>query len=92
MERIQAVLLGIFFFLIFFLFLYFGARIRIFSSLVFSIFLSLILLNLFYPPSNLAYDYVDYSLFIYAGFQIIAIAIIFVYLTFSTLNDKQEKF
>lgn len=90
MNRQSSLVLLIFFLLLFWCLAYFGARITFWSSLVFAIFVSLILLNLFYPPSNLSTDIADFTLIMYATFLIIGVFIILVYLLINTLSDVRK--
>ena len=87
MDRQSALTLMIIFFIIFFMLAYYGAMITVFSSLVFSTFVSLILLNLFYPPSQVANDEADFTLVIYGILQLLGILFIAFYVAYNTLSD-----
>jgi hypothetical protein len=87
MDRQTALVLTIIFFVLFTTLTYFGAQVTLFSSIVFSVFLSLILLNLFYPVSQLANDTADFTLAIYAVFELVGIALLGIYIAWYTLLD-----
>ena len=89
MNRESALVLSILFFLLFFIITYYGAKVTLWSSIIFSVFVVLILLNIFYPPSNIADSDVDFSLYIYAAFEIIGIALLGIYIVLKTLSDVQ---
>ena len=73
MDRQTALVLTILFFILFVIMAYYGARITICSSLVFSLLVSLIILNIFYPPSQVTTEDADYTLVLYGTFEIISI-------------------
>lgn len=87
MDRQAALTLIIIFFIIFFMLSYYGALLTVFSSLVFSTFVSLILLNIFYPPNQVANDDADFTLVIYAFLQLLGILFIAYYVAYNTLMD-----
>jgi uncharacterized membrane protein YagU involved in acid resistance len=90
MERQSALVLSIIFFGIFALLAYYGARVTLWSSIIFALFVSLILLNLFYPPSQATTDDADYTLVVYAIFEIGGIFLLAVYITQRSLSDVRE--
>ncbi len=90
MERQLALILSFLFFLMFAILTYYGAQVKLWSSIVFSMFLSLILLNSFYPASSAATDDADWSLVLYAAFEIIGIIILALYITQKTLSDSRN--
>lgn len=87
MDRQTALILVIIFFTLFLLLTYYGAKVKLWSSVVFSIFLALILLNIFYPLSQMTTDDADFSLVLYALIQIFSVIILAVYITQKTLSD-----
>lgn len=87
MDRKYALILTLLFFVLFSLITYFGANVTIWSSINFSIFTTLILLNIFYPPNGLAMDSPDFTLFLYAAFEIIGIFILSIYIIQKSLSD-----
>jgi len=87
MERQSALVLSIIFFIIFALITYYGANITLWSSIIFGLFVSLILLNYFYPVSQLTSDDADFTLVLYAAFEIIGIILLAIYITQSTLSN-----
>lgn len=89
MERQSALVLSIIFFLLFVVITYYGARVRLWSSIIFGIFIAVLLLNLFYPVSQVPKDEADFTLVIYASVEIIGIALLAVYITQKTLSDNR---
>lgn len=87
MDRSSALILTIIFYFVFFLLAYYGAKITLFSSIVISTFISLVLLNIFYPPNKITQDPSDFTLIIYGVFEIIGIIIIVYYVAYTTLLD-----
>ena len=87
MERQSALVLSIIFFVLFGIITYYGARVTLWSSIIFGLFLSLILLNLFYPVSQITTDDADFTLVLYAAFEIIGIILLAIYITQRTLSD-----
>jgi hypothetical protein len=90
MERQSALVLTIIFFMVFAILAYYGAQVTLWSSIIFSVFVSLILLNLFYPISQATADDPDYSLVIYAIFEVVGIFVLALYIAQRTLNDVRE--
>ena len=89
MQRQSALVLSIIFFVLFALITYYGARVTLWSSIIFGLFISLILLNLFYPVSQLTTDDADFTLVLYAAFEIIGITLLAIYITQRTLSDSR---
>lgn len=87
MERQAALVLSIIFFALFTIITYFGARVTLWSSIIFGLFVALILLNIFYPPGQAATDDADFTLALYAAFEIIGIILLAIYITQKTLSD-----
>ena len=87
MDRSSGLIFTIIFFIIFFLLAYYGANITIFSSIIFSTFVSLILLCLFYPPAKVAEDDADFTLVLYSVFLLLGIILIAFYVAYNTLLD-----
>ena len=90
MERQSALVLSIIFFIIFSLLTYYGAQVTVWSSIIFSIFVSLILLNLFYPVSQATTDDPDFTLCLYAALEIIGIILLALYIMQRTLSDTRS--
>lgn len=90
MNRQSALVLSIILLILFVALAYFGARITFWSSLVFGITISLILLNIYYPPSNLSTDPADFTLILYAAFMLLGLLIIFIYLVIAILSDVRK--
>lgn len=89
MERQVALVLSIIFFILFVLLSYYGAQVTLWSSIIFGLFVAIILLNFFYPVSQLTTDDADCTLIIYAAFEIIGIIILAIYITQRTLSDSR---
>lgn len=87
MERQVALILSIIFFIVFALLSFYGCRVSLWSSLIFSVFVALILLNIFYPPSQVSNEDADIMLVVYAAFEIIGIVLLAIYITLKTLGD-----
>ena len=87
MQRQSALVLSIIFFILFTLLTYYGAQVTIWSSIIFGLFAALILLNLFYPVSQLTTDDADFTLVLYAAFEIIGIVLLAIYIAQRTLSD-----
>lgn len=90
MNRQTALVLTIFFFIIFLFLTYFCAKVTLWSSIVFSLFVSLILLNLFYPLNKVTDEPSDFTLYIYALFILLSILIIAIYVFQKTLFDVRQ--
>ena len=90
MERQSALVLSIIFFVVFTMITYYGARVTIWSSVIFGLFVGLILLNLFYPVSQLTTDDADFTLVLYAAVEIIGIILLAIYITQRTLSDVRQ--
>ena len=89
MERQAALVLTIIFFILFGVIAYYGARVSLWSSIIFATFIALILLNIFYPPGQVATDDADFTLVLYAAFEIIGIILLAIYITQKTLSDER---
>lgn len=66
---------------------YFGVQITLWSSIILSLLIALIIMNVFYPPSNIPMDIPDYTLIIYAIIEIIGILLLMIYIIQHTLSD-----
>ena len=78
--------------LIFFTLLaYYGAQINLWSSIILAILISLIIMNVFYPPSNIPIDAADYTLVIYTMIEIISILLLIIYILCCTLCDERTE-
>lgn len=89
MDRIVALVFIAVCFILFFILVYFGVNCPLIESLVFSTLLAVILLNYFYPLSQLANDEADYSALIYALVEIIGIVVIIIYVAYKTLTSSR---
>ena len=90
MKRESALILCVLVFAIISLLSYYGAKVKTWPSIVFGIFISLVILNIFYPPSQIAMDEPDFTLFVYAFIEIIGVFILFVYIALSTLSTVRQ--
>ena len=89
MERQIAILIFFSVLIFFTLISYYGARITLWSSIILSLLISLIIMNVFYLPSNVPMDIADYTLIIYALIEIIGILLLSVYIIHHTLSDER---
>jgi uncharacterized membrane protein YagU involved in acid resistance len=89
MDRTTALVLSFVFFLVFGLIAYFGACVTAWSSFIFGLFVSFLLLNIFYPVTQVTDDDPDASLYVYVAFILIAVALLAIYITHSTLSDRR---
>jgi hypothetical protein len=60
MDRQSALILTIIFFMVFIFLAYYGAKLTMLSTIVLATFISLILLNIFYPPNKITQDPNDF--------------------------------
>jgi hypothetical protein len=91
MQRTLAVL---WFFVLLILFCwvaYYAAMVTMWSSFILGLFLSLVIMNIFYPPSNTATDQADGWLIAYASIEIIGVIFLFIYIMQKTLCDERPK-
>lgn len=91
MQRLVAIITVIIVLIFFTLIAYFGARLTLWSSIILSIFLSLIILNVFYPPSQIPNDVADYTLVIYALMEIIFVFLLGIYIIQCAVCDVREE-
>lgn len=87
MERIAALVFSIISLLALTLILYYGGGLSMLSSFVLSAFLSFILLNVLYPPMNVAGDKTDFTLTLYAILEILYLLSFSFYIVYKTLTD-----
>jgi uncharacterized membrane protein YagU involved in acid resistance len=87
MQRPVALVLSIIFFALFSIIAFYGAQVTIWSSIIFGLFVGLILLNIFYPPGQVATDQADFTLVLYAVFEILGVILLAIYITQKTLSD-----
>lgn len=91
MERQTALVIAILCFVVFLILAYYGAQLRIWSSVVLATFLTLILLvAFFYTPAQTASDTADYTLYLYAFLVLLGILILFIYIITNTLTDIRK--
>lgn len=89
MDRQIAILIFFSVIIFFSLISYYGARITLWSSIILSLLISLIIMNIFYPPSNIPMDIADYTLIIYAIIEIIGLLLLIIYIIHKTLCDER---
>ena len=87
MDRQTALVLTLFFFLLFVGLLYFGVRATLWSSVALGTLVALILLNVFYPVTQTAVEGADLTLALYALFQIGGILLLVAYVLQRSLTD-----
>lgn len=90
MIRESALILCVLVFAIISLLSYYGAKVKTWSSIVFGIFISLAILNIFYPPSQIATDEPNFTLLVYAIIEILGFIILCVYISLSTLSNVRK--
>jgi uncharacterized membrane protein YagU involved in acid resistance len=90
MDRQTAILLSFIFLIIFILLAYYGAKITVWSSINFGLFAALIILNLFYPVTNLPSDTYDSLFYLYIFMELIGFATLAVYVMLATLSDVRN--
>lgn len=91
MQRQVAIITTVVVFIFLALIAYFGAKISLWSSIILSIFLSLIILNVFYPLSQIPNDVPDYSLIIYATIEIIGVLLLGIYIIQCAVCDVRDE-
>lgn len=89
MQRSAALVLSILFFILFSIIAYYGTKITLCSSIIVALLISLIILNIFYPPSQVPMDEADYTLVVYACIEIVGLLLLGVYIAYKTLTDVQ---
>lgn len=89
MDRQIAILLFFCVLIFFTLISYYGGKITLWSSIILSLLISLIIMNIFYPPSNIPMDIADYTLIIYAIIEIIGLLLLIIYIIHHTLIDER---
>ena len=87
MERQYALGLSFIFFIVFSTIAYYGVQITVWSSIIFGLFAALILLNIFYPPSQITGDDPDSTLVLYAAVEISGLILLAIYIAQKTLSD-----
>lgn len=87
MDRQSALVLTIIFFFVFYALAYYGVKLTWYASLVLSTLISLILLNIFYPPNKVTQDPSDFTLVIYSIVEIVGLIIITLYVIYKLLTD-----
>jgi len=89
MDRGIAIILFFTVLIFFSLIAYFGAQLTIWSSIILSLLIALIIMNVFYPPSNIPMDIADYTLLIFITIEIIGILLLIIYIIHQTLCDQR---
>lgn len=87
MERLVAITVFFVVLIFFALVAYFGVHITLWSSIILSLLISLIIMNVFYPPSQIPNDIADYTLIIYASIEIIGVFLLAIYIVQHTFCD-----
>ena len=91
MQRSVAIIVAIIVCIFFTLIAYYGAKLTLWSSIILSIFLSLIILLVFYPPSQIPNDVADYTLVLYALIEIIGAFLIGIYIIQCAICDVRNE-
>lgn len=92
MDRGPSLVLWTFWLFGFYVITYYGIESTVWSSLIFSLFLSDVLLLFCYPPSNAADDDVDVGLYIYVSILIVSFVLFLIYILQKTLSDQRIKY
>jgi uncharacterized protein YhhL (DUF1145 family) len=90
MNRQTALVLAVLLFVVFFLLSYCGSELTFYASLVIAIFASLVLLNIFYPLSQSTNEAADFTLVLYAVFEILGILILTTYILSKAFVDTRS--
>lgn len=90
MERPAALFFTIATFLVFLILTYYGVGVTLWSAVAFAVFVSLIILNIFYPPEKMATDNPDFTLVLYAFIEILSVILISVYVAQKSLTDFRQ--
>lgn len=91
MQRTLAVLWFFVLLVLFCWIAYYAAMVTMWSSFILGLFLSLVIMNIFYPPSNTATDQADGWLIAYASIEIIGVIFLFIYVMQKTLCDERPR-
>lgn len=91
MDRETSLITSFLIFIVFVIISYYGSRVTLWSSINFSIFVSLIILNVFYPINKLTTDECNSSLIVYIVLVIISIVLLGIYITQKSLCDFREE-
>ena len=89
MDKPIAILIFFIVLVFFSLISYFGARITLWSSIILSLLIALIIMNIFYPPSNIPMDIADYTLVIFSIIEIVGILLLIIYIIHTTLCNER---
>lgn len=87
MDRKISILLATVLFVFFLYVSYRKVMLNSFSTVALSTFLSIIVLNVFYSPHRLAIDEVDFTIMVYAIYQLLAVSILSLYVMKKCLED-----
>ena len=90
MKRNLALFLTVIIFIVFTLICYYLAFVTFISSVVFGTLISIIILNIMYPINKATTEEADYTIYIYAIFQIYAILLLLFYVSVTTLRNVRE--
>ena len=91
MQREVAIIVFFVVLIFFALVIYFGIRITLWSSIILALLFSLIIMNVYYPPSQVPKDAADYTLIIYALIEIIGVFLLAIYIIQHTLCDVRQE-
>ena len=76
--------------LVVFVIAYSGAKLNLFASIALALLLGLIALNLAFPPSELANQEANVTLWVYGVFEIFAIFFSLLYILITALYSRQK--
>jgi hypothetical protein len=89
MERTPAIALTVLIFFSVWAISYMYAKLSFFCSFILAILLSLVVLNIAYPPTKVSEDGMDGGFYVYAIIQLGGLIILGVYILFSCLGSRR---
>lgn len=90
MQREVAIIVFFVVLVFFALVIYYGVHITLWSSIILALLISLIIMNVFYPPSQVPKDAADYTLIIYAVIEIFGVFLLAIYIVQHTICDVRR--
>ena len=90
MDLFVCLVLTILIFIFFLIIAYFGVCVEIFNALAIAFLASIISLNLYYPPGNLANQEATISLWLYVSYLILGFGYLTIYILSISLNNRKR--
>lgn len=87
MKRADALSLSLLFFLLVLFLCYYGIVLTLFSSIVIALILTLIVLQVLYPITQIIKDKADETLFVYAFLVVLALIVLLCYIWIRAMCD-----